>query len=625
MITKDEILFPHSKVREIQENMVDDIVSCLNNKKNLIMHAPTGIGKTAAVLSPALSFVLKKDLTVFFLTSRHTQHALAIDTLKKIKKKHNLNFVTADIIGKKWMCSQLGVDALYSSEFADYCKRLKEENSCEFYNNTKKKSGSLNTLTKSVLEELKILSPSHVEEIFDVCNKKKLCAYEMAALLSKEAKVIISDYNYVFDESIRNSFFLRAGKELEKSIIIVDEAHNLPKRIRELRTVKLSSFVLERAIKEAKKMGFGETEEKLKHVLDVLDELGSELDEKKTERLVKKEDFVKKIEEKYEYDDLVNEFVFVGDEIKEKQKRSFISSLGLFFEIWPGGDVGYVRTVEKVPGKNDYVTSLYYKCLDPSLVTKEIIDGSYCTILMSGTLTPTFMYKDILGFKDAVEREFKSPFPKDNRLSLIIPETTTKFTRRGKEEYEKIANVLLKLNKLIPGNVLVFFPSYSLRNNIFVFLDGKSEKKILLEKRNLSKEEKHILLEEFKGYNKEGALLLAVTAGNFGEGIDLPGDYVKGVIVVGLPLERPSLEIKGLIDYYDKKFKKGWEYGYVFPAIIKVLQNAGRCIRSETDKGVIAFLDERFAWENYYKCFPMDMDVRITKMYEKRVKDFFNT
>jgi DNA excision repair protein ERCC-2 len=459
--------------------------------------------------------------------------------------------------------------------------------------------------------------------MFDICNKKKLCAYEMAALLSRDAKVIISDYNYIFNDNIRDGFFLKAKKELAKSIIIVDEAHNLPRRVRELKTAKLSSFVLERAIKEAKKMGYVETMEKLEYVLNVLVGIGSDLDEKKQEKLITKKEFMDKINLEQKYDDLINDFIFVGDEIKERQKRSFVASIGTFLEAWPGEDEGFARIIDKVPGKKGLVTSINYRCLDPSLITKDIIDNSYCTILMSGTLTPTFMYKDILGFKDAVEREFKSPFPKDNRLSLIIPETTTKFTRRGKNEYEKIACVLLKLNKVISGNVLVFFPSYSLRNNVFMFLDGKVEKKVLLEKRDLSKEEKNDLLEEFKEHKKDGAVLLAVTSGNFGEGVDLPGDFVKGVIVVGLPLERPTLEIKQLIDYYDRKFKKGWEYGYVFPAIIKVLQNAGRCIRSETDKGVIIFLDERFAWENYYRCFPMEMDVRISKMYEKRINGFF--
>jgi len=105
----------------------------------------------------------------------------------------------------------------------------------------------------------------------------------------------------------------------------------------------------------------------------------------------------------------------------------------------------------------------------------------------------------------------------------------------------------------------------------------------------------------------------------------LPGDLLKGVIVVGLPLEKPSLEIKELIDYYDEEFGKGWDYAYIYPAIIKCLQNAGRCIRSETDKGVTIFLDERFAWQNYYRCFPPDMEVKITKMYGEKVKGFFKS
>ena len=132
------------------------------------------------------------------------------------------------------------------------------------------------------------------------------------------------------------------------------------------------------------------------------------------------------------------------------------------------------------------------------------------------------------------------------------------------------------------------------------------------------------LLDEFKKHKEEGSVLLAVTAGNFGEGVDLPGDLLKAVIVVGLPLQKPSLEIKELINYYDKKFQKGWDYAYIYPAIIKVLQNAGRCIRSEEDKGVIIFLDERFAWESYYKCFPTDQDIKISKLYEKKVEEFFN-
>ncbi|MCH7552356.1 hypothetical protein IIB49_03135 [Patescibacteria group bacterium] len=146
----------------------------------------------------------------------------------------------------------------------------------------------------------------------------------------------------------------------------------------------------------------------------------------------------------------------------------------------------------------------------------------------------------------------------------------------------------------------------------------------LIEKQNLSKEEKEGILDEFKNSKNEGAVLLAVSAGSFGEGIDLPGDFLKAVVIIGLPLEKPDLETKELIDYYQEKYGRGFEYGYVFPAITKCLQNAGRCIRSETDKGVIIFLDERFAWQNYLRCLPEDMDFKISKVYEERIERFFS-
>jgi len=623
MISKEEILFPHSSVREVQGDLIKEVVNVLENKKHLIAHAPTGLGKTAATIPIALSFALKNDLTIFFLTSRHTQHNIAIDTLKSIKKRHGTEIISTDIIGKKWMCAQLGVDALYSNEFAEYCKKLREENSCEYYSNVKKKSGSVTVKAKAILEDLRVLSPCHSDKIFEVCNKEKLCPYEMAALLAKESKIIIADYNYIFNPGIRNAFFLKSQKELQKCIVIVDEAHNLPRRVRELLTAKLSNFILERAIKEAKKFGFNKCVGKLRILLDMLNELSIDLDEKNQEKIIRKNELIQRVNFSGNYDDMINDLTFAGDDVREKQKQSYTALVASFLEFWTGEDEGYARILSKKMGKYGWHISLNYNCLDPSFVTKDIVDNVYSMILMSGTLTPTFMYKDILGFDDAVEKEFSSPFPKKNRLSLIIPETTTKYTRRGKEEFAKIAERVAGITNLVPGNSLVFFPSYFLRDSVYMHLMGLKTKELILEKSGLSKDEKNELLDTFRSKKEEGAVLLGVSSGNFGEGIDLAGDLLKAVIVVGLPLQRPSLDVKELIDYYDKKFSKGWEYGYVFPAIIKVLQNAGRCIRSSEDKGVIVFLDERFAWENYYKCFPADYDVKISKLYEERVKGFF--
>ena len=141
----------------------------------------------------------------------------------------------------------------------------------------------------------------------------------------------------------------------------------------------------------------------------------------------------------------------------------------------------------------------------------------------------------------------------------------------------------------------------------------------------MNKSEREEMIESFKQYKESGAVLLGTVAGSFSEGIDLPGDLLKCVIVVGIPLGKPDLETEELIAYYDKKFGKGWNYGYMMPAMTRVIQSAGRCIRTENDRGVIVFLDERFTWKNYYDLFPKDWDIKITGLYEKRVREFFGS
>ncbi|MAH33495.1 hypothetical protein CL615_03825 [archaeon] len=615
-----EILFPHDKIRNTQDTVISDVHDAIKTKKNIIVHAPTGIGKTVSVLAPALSYALGKDLTIFFLTSRQTQHKIAVDTLKQIRKKYDNGFNSADIIGKKWMCMQ-EAEALSSNDFSDYCKKLKERKECEFYLNVKESMGKITVIAQNILNELKGIGPMHVGELTEKCRDKKLCSYEMASLLAKDAKVIIADYNYVFNPNIRDNLFSRAGKKLENSIIIVDEAHNLPARAREMLTAKLSSFIIDQAIKEAGKFEFFDILAKLKNLKESFEEMGSNLNFNTEERLVRKYEFIDIINENQNYDDFISELAFAGDAIREKQKQSYVGSIGKFLESWLGQDNGFARVLTK---DNNEALTLNYRCLDPSLITKEVIENNYVTIIMSGTLTPTAMFKDILGFPgNSTEKVYENPFPKNNRLCMIVPETTTKFTRRNKDEYKKIAEVCNKIIKKIPGNVALFFPSYGLRDNIYKDLYELSNKKMIIEKPNLNKEEKENILEQFKKHKNEGAVLLAVSSGSFGEGIDLPGDFLKGAVIIGLPLVKPDLETKELIEYYEEKFGKGFDYGYVFPAITKCLQNAGRCIRSETDKGVIVLLDERFAWQNYYRCLPKDMDFKISKLYEERIEKFF--
>jgi len=609
-----DFFFPHEGIRPIQDELIKLIDQGLKEKRNVIVHAPTGLGKTAATLSPALSFALKKeDLTIFFLTSRHTQHKIVIDTLKKFKEKFGLDFTATSIIGKKWMCLQPNTELMLSNEFSEYCKALRDKEECEFFLNARSKN---NLACKSLLDEIKTISPIPTEELIDLCKKDKICPYELALMLSSKSKVIVSDYYYLFSPGIRDTFFAKISKSLSDSIIIIDEGHNLPSRLRSLLTRNLSDRIIKRAIKEAKKFEFDELAFLLVDLESAVYSLSKSL-AVNDERLVKKEEFIEEVKSIKDYDEFIEQLKAAAETVRENQKTSSIGWIAGFLEAWPSGDDGFCRILSK---KESFVV-LTYRCLDPSIASKEVIDASFNAIIMSGTLSPVEMYRDLLGFSNnTLVKEFPSPFPKNNMLALVVPKTTTKFTKRTPEQFENIARICVDIIDSVPGNAAIFFPSYYLKDEISKILDTSCKKTVFSEQPGLSKEEKQALLDKFCKYTN--AVLLGVAAGSFGEGIDLPG-ILKCVIVVGLPLDRPDLETKELINYYDKKFNKGWDYGYIMPALTKTMQNSGRCIRSENDRGVLIFLDERYTWPNYFRCFPSHWNLKISLNYLNEIKNFF--
>ena len=616
-----KLLFPHEEMRPIQEEVVNLIAKELETKNSLVIHAPTGLGKTAASLAPALTLALEQNKTVFFLTSKNTQHKIAVDTLQAIKKRFNIDIKATDIVGKKWMCIQPGIQLLSSNEFNEYCRTLREDKKCAFFENVKK-GESLTPKSKIAMAELQQLSPVTVEQIIEVGQKEEVCPYELGMLLAKEANVIVADYYYLFHPKIRENFLKKNEKLLEDSIIIIDEGHNLPNRLKDLATQQISTVLLKRAASEAKKYGYMNMLTVIEKMMLILSKL---MPGKVDEAIVSRETFVSEVSQITDYQEFIEESYRISDRIREEQKNSFMGSVATFMDEWLGGDNGFVRIINKRRGYQEDNIILSYRCLDPSIVSRDVIAKSAGTILMSGTLTPTSMYSEVLGFpKETVSQEFPSPFPPENRLNMIIAKTSTKYTARSEDQYKEIAKVVTDVINATPGNSAVFFPSYYMKEQVDKYLI-KIEKTVFHERQEMTKQDKDEMIERFREYKKTGAALLAVVAGSFGEGIDLPGDELKAVVVVGLPLAKPDLEAKALIDYYDQKFKNGWNYGYVFPAFNKVIQNAGRCIRSSTDKGVIIFLDERYTWNQYYRCFPDDWKMKVSvNQYKEKIEKFFS-
>ena len=607
-----KLAFSHDTIRPGQEELFTTVANALAQKKHVLAHAPTGIGKTAAVLTPALDFALHHDLTIFFLTSRHTQHNIVLETVHKLNERNNTHFPVTSLIGKKHLCAQENVSTMPASDFTSFCKTLVEENACEYYTNAR---GKNNLAAQQLIQILKMGPPVSSEQVMARSAQHKLCPYEISLILAEESRVIIADYYYLFHPKIRETLLGKLKKKLEKCIVIVDEGHNLPSRIRDLLTFRLSSKVMKLAIQEAKKYGLDNILSYLVEIQDVLNQLSATIRE---DKLIKQEQFTTPVAKIKEYEELVEEFSTLAEVVRRKQRTSHIGSVAHFLEEWKRKDKGFARVISK----DEFGISLSNRCLDPALLTKEVFDACYSAIVMSATLQPLSMYADVLGLPNAVQKSFTSPFPESNRLSLIIPKTTTKFALRSEHQYQEIARVCADIANTVPGCVLLFFPCYRVRDAVADHFAKNYSHKIFYEKPGMEKEEKKKLLDTFSLHTKSAAALLAVAAGSFGEGIDLPG-ILKGVIVVGLPLDKPDLETTQLIAYYDATFGKGWEYGYILPAMSRCIQNAGRCIRSERDRGVVAFVDERYAWPRYNSAFPAEWNTRTTLDYREQIALFF--
>src|SRR3989338_2066971 len=277
--------FPHAVIRPVQQEFAQHVMDALEAKKDLLLDAPTGIGKTAGVLAPALEFAIDKGYTIFFLTSRHTQHKLVVETAKEIERKHGRKITVSDLLGKQHMCAQEGVDAFRGKEFIDYCKNLREKGNCHFYINFKQ--GNKPTIrAKKLIVDIKKNRPLHTEELVILSKANGMCPYEIAGQLASEANIVVCDYSLLFHPDMRLSLLNRMQKQLEHTIIIVDEAHNLAPRLRDMMSYKLSTFMIKRARQEAEKIGDDELVVRLNELNSILDKLGESFEK---ERVISKD------------------------------------------------------------------------------------------------------------------------------------------------------------------------------------------------------------------------------------------------------------------------------------------------------------------------------------------------
>ncbi len=610
-------LFPFPTIRGGQREFLDGARDAMADGMHFIAHAPTGIGKTAAALTASLEYGMKNGMLTLFLTSRQSQHKIAIETLKLMKERSGEDIVVVDVIAKQSMCPRSDAARLFPGEFYEFCSVQQRTRRCKYALNDNE------DLIETLMHEI-----HHVDSLVSLAVEHEACPYKTALDLGEFADVIVCDYNYLFSQA-EDTILTRIGRGFDELVVIVDEAHNLPDRIRDHLSSSISPFDLKDAIGEVKSLKRDISPLVTRHlksmtkIFDAFEKRRAREDEiplSKDDLVDRVEKMLKEQIEPLSFDEFVEILAGCGREfLKRDAYRSSLSKIATFLELWPTNEGASVRLFE-----NREAPNISYRLLDPSILSRNVFAGLHSSILMSGTLYPE-MTRDILGIdkERSILASFQSPFPRKNRLILSVPGVTKLYSKRNDEMYKKIGDSISMVADHTPGNFAVFFPSYFIMASILPHVTSK--KRIIKEGRGMSKNDKdkiYDLLMHLK--EREGCMLAGVMGGSLAEGVDYPANVLNGVVVVGVPLSPPSIEVKSLIDFYDQKYKRGHLYGYIYPAMNKVLQAAGRCIRSEDDRGVITLMDNRFEMQKYFNCFPSDFRVIVSDEWEEMLEEFFN-
>ncbi len=589
-----EVAFPFETMRPHQAEMIRRVEEALASRAHLLVSAPTGIGKTAAVLWPAVRFAMRQGLRVFFLTSKTTQQHLVVETLRKMQPNGE-GFVALHLRAREKLCAN---DVYFCHP--EFCRFAR---------------GYYERLARSTaLDDLAALGVITPEDCYDRAVEELLCPFELALDVSLRADVIVCDYNYVFDPAVYlRRFFLE--RRYDDTILIVDEAHNLYARGREYYSPELHRASLRQAI-ELAEQSRAPVLQRLAAWCEAVDAELVEISHRSADGgVVHEEAGVQKYLVEPDVAFFDRQQALLDDIIVEYAEHCRVTAtLGpndlvreLFFAyiafnnvLQLGGDeFSYIWDTTQGSG------ALKILCKDPSDRLSVRLDGSFAAVGMSATLVPLTFYRDVLGFdRDRTQlATLPSPFPKEHRRVLVAANVSTRYRHRPRS-YEPVARLVEQAAAARPGNYFVFFPSFEYLNAVAPYLAPEGLT-VLRQERSMSERARVELLERLRN-ERRGHLVLAVQGGIFAEGVDYPGGMLIGVIVVGPGLPRVSFEQQLMRQYFAERYEMGFEYAYLYVGMNRVIQSVGRLIRSERDTGMAVLIGQRFATPPYAELFPPD-------------------
>lgn len=570
--------------RESQKMMISGVYRTIQQKKKLFMEAPTGTGKTLATIFPSVKAVGEQQAEkIFYLTAKTITRTVAEETYALLRRG-GLMFKAVTLTAKDKIC--IFDEAKCNPEDCPRAKgHFDRVNAAVFDVITNEAA-----VTKSVIEAY--------------AQKHNVCPFEMQLDAALWADGIVCDYNYVFDPQVYLKRFFDDVRE--DYIFLIDEAHNLVERAREMYSAplylsdfeKVKAAVLPYHSRLAGKIG------KCVRCMRELREACTDCEELDSAGGLSV--FLMRTVSDME--------IFLKGRapvsVREKVLELYLN-VRWFMNVYDNMDGRYMIYNERQSEK-EFLVKLF--CVDPSGDLGECLSKGRSAVFFSATLLPIQYYKALLSTTPKKDYDLyaKSPFDVSHRLILTADDVSSRYTRRNQREYERIADYILKTVRGKNGNYMVFFPSYAFMQSVYDVLAEKelskagSGIKIILQESAMTESAREAFLDSFKTDVMTTVIGFCVLGGIFSEGIDLKADRLIGALIVGTGLPQRGSERELLKNYFDKKSESGFDYAYLYPGMNKVLQAAGRVIRTEEDRGVIVLLDERFNYSSYRALFPRE-------------------
>ncbi len=604
--------------REGQKELASYVYRTIYHKRKLFIEAPTGVGKTLSTVFPAVKAVGEGLLEkIFYLTAKTITRTVAEDTFQLLRN-HGLQFKTVILTAKEKICFLEEMEC--NPEACPYAK------------------GHYDRINEAMYALLTQSDSFHREKIEEFARQYQVCPFEMCLDMSLFSDAVICDYNYVFDPHVYLQRFFAEGNSGEY-VFLIDEAHNLVERGREMYSAVLRKEDFLQLKKEVK---------------DQFPTLANRLERCNKEMLT-----LKKECEGYREETSVSSFImalgrlnsaledFLEDNEESPVRKAvleFYFAVSHFLSIYELVDENYV-TYSEMQADGSFILKLF--CVNPAKNLQECMMRGRSTILFSATLLPIQYYKTLLGAEEGdYEVYAKSVFLPEKRGLYIGSDVTSKYTRRSEMEYYNIASYIYEIVKNRHGNYMVFFPSHAFLRQVYEsFMDyfAGEQTECILQEDYMDERSREEFLGRFLGNEEfdlsevihmdieeeEEKILIGfcVMGGIFSEGIDLKNDSLIGAIIVGTGLPQVCNEREILKKYFDGWGENGFDYAYRYPGMNKVLQAAGRVIRTMEDVGIVALLDERFLNASYQRLFPREWnnyEVVTISQAAKRIERFWN-